>query len=341
MTVATATGLTANKQYKIQLFQPSPIDSTDADYLVATTSTVADNGGNLSVSLPPTTGNQYYYGVFDTNTWIFDLPDSGTPLAIDTLLIQPQRTIVEYASVTEVNGQTGVVQLDAQAVAALPNNASLESLSDVVVTNPSTGQVLTIGATGKWVNENSSGGGGVSSLLAYTPFPLNSESDNNFTASWPSQDPSGIVGFVPKDSSNRYPTCEFTAPTSGKAKVTVGFFLVVDGGNASPNTAMDMTVALCSDTTPTVLAGASTYRPEFKIAQEIPPETFQQPRQFQVYVNMTYILDNLTAGQNYTVYLGLFLYTDSTAGVNITIPSNDTPTTVGSGGPAFFLVEAL
>lgn len=55
-------------------------------------------------------------------------------------------------AVDSVNGHTGVVVLTASDVGALPDSTSLSGLSDVTLTTPSSGQVLSYDGS-KWVNE--------------------------------------------------------------------------------------------------------------------------------------------------------------------------------------------
>ena len=56
------------------------------------------------------------------------------------------------APVQSVNGETGAVDLTASDVGALPDDANIQSLNNVVITNPQVGDVLVFDGT-NWVNE--------------------------------------------------------------------------------------------------------------------------------------------------------------------------------------------
>lgn len=347
MTNMTISGLTASTQYQIKLFRPSAIDSSDADYLVATTSCVSDASGVLTVALVPTTGTLYYYAVFDSNTYTFSVPDSVNTLNITDNLTTPEKAVVKYASVTSVNQQTGAVvltiadltgeyvqtvngktgaaTLGAADVGALPNTADVSALADTDIVSPANDQVLTY-ESGKWQNKPQVA---PSSLLAYSPVP--SSGEDYFQATFTTLGP---TTKTPEDSSSRYMPVTFMSPASGKVKITVGFFLEF----SSPNTGYWLTAALCSDTVGTIPTNLSTYPPVIPLV----PNIGVNPSSIYRYHNLTFVLDTLTPNTNYTFYLGFcYQQTGSAQAATLTIMSNEISNYDTLGGPTFFLVEAL
>lgn len=106
MTIVTASGLTASTSYLIKLMRQQPIDSGSPDTLVSTTSTRSDSGGNLSVNLPYSPPNTYYWAILNTVAYVFAVPATGGPFTIASLVVAPQQVVIQYP-VTTVNGHTG------------------------------------------------------------------------------------------------------------------------------------------------------------------------------------------------------------------------------------------
>lgn len=379
MTNMQITGLTANTQYEIKLLRPSAIDSPDADYLVATTSCVSDGSGTLTVALVPTTGTLYYYGVFGTNSYAFLVPDSANTLQITANLTTPEKSVVQYASVTsvngktgvvslsmadltgqsvnEVNGKTGIVTLGASDVGAVPNGATVNGkllTSDPVLAasdvgalpstyTPAVSKLSDVSLTGLVSGDVLSYNGTdwvPESLIGSVLALTYLTSDVEGTAT--TQTTSGGTQIKVPVYNGSYYTTSFVAPASGRVKITVKVLATFDLSTAGSLSKLLADLILCSDTSGTLLGSAS----ETGTANILWKESTSFDTNIYAPICASMIIPNLTAGQTYNVYLGMGIEAVGTvAGDTVSFSYLGGPAVYSNTNPgeteSFILVEAL
>jgi hypothetical protein len=341
MTICTASGLTADTRYTIKLMQPSAVDSLDADYLIATTTTVSDASGNLSVPLAPTVSNQYYTGTFDNNLWSFQVPDSGSSVAIIDHLIAPAKSVVTFASVTSVNGKTGDVSLalsdlngsyvvsingstgavtitaaslgavaDTRMVAGHALSADVEialaDLSNLDLTAVADGDILIYdAATSTWKNGSASGGGGLVLQDSVTVAP---SPQQNFSIATTAK--AEYLALLTNTNDASFLDFTFT-PQSDKVRIRVeGYVEVTDAVYYAG-------LYLSDNTGGSPLSGTTVPPFRFLLSERGTVRTIAAP--FAV----EFIANNLTPGTPLTYYLGGFFFpTTAVTGstMNIIVP---------------------